>query len=97
MAKIFALNLWSVTNLMQYSVDLLAKIKGNVVCISSICGNETILGAPITYSCAKAALNHYVKTVSIPLANKGIRINAVFPLEILFSQVQAGKKKRIII
>ena len=83
--KSFAINFWSVTNVIQYSLELLTVNKGNIVCISSICGNESISGAPITYSCAKAALNHYVKTISKPLANKGIRINAVSPGNIIFN------------
>ena len=91
--KSFAVNFWSVTNVIQYSIDLLTTNKGNIVCISSICGNETITGAPITYSCAKAALNHYVKTISKPLATKGIRINAVSPGNIIFPGSSWEKKK----
>ncbi len=54
----------------------------SIVCISSICGIET-LGAPATYSAAKAALNSYVRSMSRPLAAAGIRINAVAPGNIL--------------
>ncbi len=43
-----------------------------------------VLGAPITYSVAKAALNSYVKSISKPLAKQGIRINAVAPGNIFF-------------
>jgi 3-oxoacyl-[acyl-carrier protein] reductase len=55
---------------------------GAIVCISSICGLAT-LGAPVTYSAAKAALNSAVRGLSRPLAKEGIRINAVAPGNIL--------------
>ena len=63
--------------------ELLSAVGGNVVCISSICGSE-VLGAPVTYSCAKAALNHYVRGISRPLARENIRINAVCPGNLMF-------------
>tara|TARA_B000000609_G_C23878614_1_gene191913 strand:- start:40 stop:495 length:456 start_codon:yes stop_codon:yes gene_type:complete len=82
--KSFSLNLWSTTNIVENLIGSLSESKGRIICISSICGNEYIPGAPITYSCAKAALNHYIKTISWPLAQKGIRINAISPGNILF-------------
>jgi 3-oxoacyl-[acyl-carrier protein] reductase len=54
-----------------------------IVCVSSICGLAA-LGAPVTYSAAKAALNATVRGLARPLAQKGIRINAVAPGNILF-------------
>ena len=42
------------------------------------------MGAPVTYSVAKAALNAYVNAISRPLGQQGIRINAVAPGNILF-------------
>lgn len=59
--------------------------KGNILCMSSICGIETIEGAPIFYSVAKNALNFYVKTYSRVLAKDSIRINAIAPGNILFN------------
>ncbi len=56
---------------------------GSIVCISSICGIEA-LGAPVTYSAAKAALNATVRGLARPLAKEGIRINAIAPGNILF-------------
>lgn len=53
------------------------------MCISSICGLEA-LGAPVTYSAAKAALNASVRGLARPLAREGIRINAVAPGNIVF-------------
>lgn len=82
--RIFSINLWSATNMIEAAKDLLAETKGNIVCISSICGMEIVNDAPVTYSAAKAALNNYVKGISRPLAKKNIRINAIAPGNILF-------------
>ena len=81
----FSENFWSVTNLVEASRRNLSETKGSIVCVSSICGNELITGAPLTYSAAKAALNSYVNGVSRPLGEMGIRINAVAPGNILFN------------
>ena len=64
--------------------DKLSETSGTIICISSICGQEVIPGAPVTYSAAKAALNAYVKGIARPLGTKGIRINAIAPGNILF-------------
>lgn len=82
--KMFDINFFSATNLVEAANSELFKSKGSVVCISSICGLETIPGAPVTYSAAKAALNSYIKGISIPMANHGVRINGIAPGNILF-------------
>ena len=43
-----------------------------------------IENAPLTYACAKAALNRYIINSSFYLAKKNIRINAVSPGNVLF-------------
>ncbi|MDV7340796.1 SDR family oxidoreductase [Terasakiella sp. A23] len=92
--RVFGLNLWSTTNMVEAARSALAEQKGSIVCISSICGNETIPGAPITYSIAKAGLNAYVKSIARPLGDQAIRINAVAPGNILFeTSVWARKLK----
>ena len=48
MARVFALNFWSTTNLVEVFKNDLIKSKGNIVCISSICGLEKISNAPLT-------------------------------------------------
>lgn len=78
------INLLSATNMVQAAKYSLAKTKGAIVCISSICGDEVISGAPVTYSAAKAALNAYIRCVSVPLAAEGVKINGVAPGNILF-------------
>ncbi len=80
----FAANLWSTTNCVEAARASLAKSRGVILCISSICGSEVIDGAPVTYSVAKAALNAYVRGISRPLAEDGVRINAIALGNILF-------------
>jgi NAD(P)-dependent dehydrogenase (short-subunit alcohol dehydrogenase family) len=82
--RVFAMNLWSTTNMVEAARQTLSLSKGVVVCISSICGLEVIFGAPVTYSAAKAALNAYVRGIARPLGEVGIRINAVAPGNIFF-------------
>jgi 3-oxoacyl-[acyl-carrier protein] reductase len=81
--RVLRLNFLSTANAVQALRPLLEKAKGSIVCISSICGLEA-LGAPATYSAAKAALNAYVRSMARPLAAKGVRINAVAPGNLLF-------------
>ena len=52
-------NLLSTTTLIENSKKILRKNKSKIICISSICGIEQIIGAPIGYSVAKSALNFY--------------------------------------
>lgn len=81
--RVIRVNLFAATNAVQAFRPLLAEARGSIVCISSICGLET-LGAPVTYSAAKAALNSFVRGAARPLAAAGIRINAVAPGNLLF-------------
>ena len=81
---VFDTNFYSATNIIESSINLLSASNGSIVCISSICGQEVIEGAPITYSCAKAALNHYIKAVSRPFGELNVRINGVAPGNIIF-------------
>jgi NAD(P)-dependent dehydrogenase (short-subunit alcohol dehydrogenase family) len=82
--RVLDINLHSATNVVAAASNALAATSGSVVCISSICGQEYIPGAPVTYSAAKAALNAYVRGISRPFGKKGIRINAVAPGNVLF-------------
>lgn len=61
----------------------LVQSSGTIVCVSSICGVESVPGAPTSYSVAKSALNSFVRASSRDLALKGVRINAVLPGNIL--------------
>jgi 3-oxoacyl-[acyl-carrier protein] reductase len=78
------INLMTAVNLMGAARKAVAASGGgSMVCISSICGREA-LGAPVTYSAAKAALDMAVKGLSRAYAADGIRVNGVAPGNILF-------------
>ncbi len=80
----FTSNFFPAVNMIESARPYLREQQGNIVCISSICGQEVIPGAPATYATAKAALNMAVKSLSKPLGAQGIRINAVAPGNVLF-------------
>ena len=77
-------NFFSAVNIIEQSKKYLARTKGSIVCISSICGLETIKNAPVEYSVAKSALNSYVKLISTSLGSSNIKINAIAPGNIFF-------------
>ena len=76
--RVLGVNLLAATNAVQAFRPLLEKSRGSIVCVSSIAGLAA-LGAPATYSAAKAALNAYVRSMARPLAAAGVRINALAP------------------
>jgi len=82
--RVFSLNIWSTTNIVEAARAALAASQGVIVCVSSICGLEVIPNAPVTYSAAKAALHAYVRGIARPLGQDGVRINAVAPGNIIF-------------
>jgi len=81
--RVFLVNFFSTTNMIEATKNELKKTHGKIVCISSIAGIEDVK-APLTYSVAKSALNTYVKGISRILAKDDIRINAIAPGNILF-------------
>jgi 3-oxoacyl-[acyl-carrier protein] reductase len=82
--RVFSKNFFSTTNVVEAATDLLAKAKGSIICISSICGRQTIANAPVTYSCSKSALNTFVRGIARPLGKMNVRINAIEPGNLLF-------------
>ncbi len=84
--RVLDINLFATTNTIEAARPLMSRGSGDraIVCVSSICGLAA-LGAPVTYSAAKAALNATVRGLARPLALEGIRINAVAPGNILFA------------
>lgn len=84
-SRVMDINLFAATNTIEAARPLMSRGRGDraIVCVSSICGLAA-LGAPVTYSAAKAALNAAVRGLARPLAFEGIRINAVAPGNILF-------------
>jgi 3-oxoacyl-[acyl-carrier protein] reductase len=91
--RVLDVNLFAATSVIAAARPAMRSRSGQsaIVCISSICGIET-LGAPVTYSAAKAALNAMVRGLARPLADEGIRINAVAPGNILFDGGTWAKK-----
>ena len=83
--RVMDVNLFATTNTIEAARPIMQRGAGDraIVCVSSICGLAA-LGAPVTYSAAKAALNATVRGLARPLAKDGIRINAVAPGNILF-------------
>lgn len=55
----------------------------SITFIGSICGHE-VLGCPVAYASAKAALVAYARNIARPMGRKGIRVNVVSPGNILF-------------
>lgn len=80
----FKYNFYPTTYLVENSKNILKKSISKIICISSICGTETIEGAPIGYSIAKSALNFYIKLISRELAKDKITINGIIPGNIFF-------------
>ena len=85
--RVFDLNLFATTNTIEAARPLMARPQGGgdraIVCISSIAGLAA-LGAPVTYSAAKSAVNAMVRGLARPFARDGIRVNAVAPGNIFF-------------
>jgi len=81
--RVFDLNLFATTGCVAAARPALAAGGGAIVCVSSICGREA-LGAPVTYSAAKAALEMFVVGISRPLAREGVRIVALAPGNVIF-------------
>jgi len=88
----FKCNFLSATNIIEASHASLSITKGNIICISSICGLEYIPGAPLTYSVSKTALNSYIHGIARPFGKEGIRINAIAPGNIFFTDSVWEKK-----
>lgn len=84
-SRVMDVNLFASTNMIEAARPIMSRGDGDraIICVSSICGLAA-LGAPVTYSAAKAALNATVRGLARPLAPEGIRINAVAPGNILF-------------
>ncbi|VXC32132.1 Oxidoreductase [Pseudomonas sp. 8Z] len=81
--RVLELNLYSTTQAVWAATDALVASRGNVICISSICGIEA-LGCPLAYAAAKAAVESFVRNSARSLGKHGVRINSIAPGNILF-------------
>ncbi len=66
---------------------------GSIIFISSISGRE-VIGAPIHYSVAKAAVTAFAKNLSFRLAGNNIRVNTICPGNIYFENGTWDKKMK---
>jgi len=81
-AHFISLNLFSTTNIVDTFLPLMHA--GKIVAISSICGSDLIIDAPIEYSVAKAALNHYIQLLALKHAKDGHMFNVITPGNVNF-------------
>jgi 3-oxoacyl-[acyl-carrier protein] reductase len=78
------INLNSTTYLVDSALEALIATKGNAVAISSICGEDPTIDAPIGYTTAKAGLEMFMKTMAARYGKQGLRFNVVSPGNVLF-------------
>ena len=72
--KAFSDNFYSAVNLIQALEGGVLKPGAKVIVIGSICGANYIAGAPLTYSCAKGALEIFVNNYAAHLSQNNIQI-----------------------
>ncbi len=72
------LNLRSVFYLIQLSIAMLSKSKGNIINVSSVAGLRSFPGI-LAYCVSKAGLDQLTRCAALELAEQGIRVNAVNP------------------
>lgn len=76
--SVFATNVRAVFLLTQLATPHLIASKGNVVNVSSV-GGLRAMKNNISYSMAKAAVDHFTRCAALELASKGVRVNSVNP------------------
>jgi len=76
--KSMQVNLKSTLKLSQEAIPHLARSKGNIVNVSSICGLRAYPGAT-AYKMSEAALDQLTRCSALEVASKGIRVNSVNP------------------
>ena len=79
-----SINLNSTTNLVNSALASLVETKGNVVAISSICGQDPTIDTPVGYATAKAGLEMFMKTMAARSGVHGVRFNVVSPGNVFF-------------
>ncbi len=76
--KMLNINLRSVFALTQKCVPHLAKVKGNIINVSSVAGTRSFPNV-LAYCVSKAGIDQFTRCAALELAPKGIRVNAVNP------------------
>jgi 3-oxoacyl-[acyl-carrier protein] reductase len=78
--RVFAINLTSMMWVTQAAVPFLAKAgQSSIVNLSSVAGRKGGGPGSLAYACTKGAILTFTRTLSMELASKGIRVNAVAP------------------
>ena len=88
------INLNSTTYLVYSALEALTTTKGNAIAISSICGEDPTIEAPIGYTTAKAGLEMFMKTMAVRYGKKGLRFNVVSPGNVFFEGSVWAQKLR---
>ncbi|XP_012944758.1 3-oxoacyl-[acyl-carrier-protein] reductase FabG [Aplysia californica] len=76
--RVMDTNLKSVYFLVQASLPLLEKSKGNIVCVSSMITTKVSMSLEL-YGLSKAGMDQLVRTLAYSQGMKGIRVNGVNP------------------
>lgn len=79
--KVMDTNLKSAIQLTQKAIPYLEKTKGNILNVSSTASIKAVPNL-LSYCISKAALDQFTKCISLELAPKGIRVNAINPAAI---------------
>ena len=90
--RIFNINLFGAINLCTEATHHLKNRGGQIIFISSIAGCESVNGAPVPYTTAKAGLLSFAKSYSFEVAKYKIRINTISPGNTLFEDSVWDKK-----
>ncbi|XP_076454997.1 3-oxoacyl-[acyl-carrier-protein] reductase FabG-like [Babylonia areolata] len=76
--QVMNVNMKAVMFLTKLLVPEIIKTKGNIINVSSICGQRAMEGVT-TYCLSKAALDMFTQCLALELAPQGVRVNAVNP------------------
>jgi 3-oxoacyl-[acyl-carrier protein] reductase len=88
--RVFAINMTSMMWVTQASVPFLAKAgQSSIVNLSSLAGRRAGGAGAVAYASAKGAIVTFTRGLSMELASKGIRVNAVAPGLILGTRFHA--------
>lgn len=79
--KVMDTNVKSAIQLTQKAIPYLEKTKGNILNVSSTASIKAVPNS-LSYCISKAALDQFTKCISLELAPKGIRVNAINPAAI---------------
>lgn len=90
--SVFNMNLMGGVLLAGYALQRLVAVGGgSLTFVASIAGHEAIK-APVAYSAAKAALLMAMKSYALQVGDKGVRVNAVSPGNVIFPGSSWEKK-----